>query len=53
MDRIRSTGSSSLLLQLAEKGNASMLESNGELRRREEELRERRENGIVLNADDL
>ena len=33
--------------------NAGMLESNGELRRREEELRERRENGIVLNADDL
>ena len=32
--------------------NAGMLESNGELRRREEELRERRENGIVLNADD-
>ena len=33
--------------------NASLLENNGELRRREEELRERRENGIVLNADDL
>ena len=33
--------------------NAGMLENNGELRRREEELRERRENGIVLNADDL
>ena len=44
--------------------NASMLERNGELmkwkmqiaeerRREEEELRERRENGIVLNADDL
>ena len=44
--------------------NASLLESNGELvkwkmqiaeerRREEEELRERRENGIVLNADDL
>ena len=44
--------------------NAGMLENNGELlkwkreieeveRKREEELRERRENGIVLNADDL
>ena len=44
--------------------NASLLERNGELmkwkmqiaeerRREEEELRERRENGIVLNADDL
>ena len=44
--------------------NAGMLERNGELmkwkmqiaeerRREEEELRERRENGIVLNADDL
>ena len=44
--------------------NASLLENNGELvkwkmqiveerRREEEELRERRENGIVLNADDL
>ena len=44
--------------------NAGMLENNGELlkwkreiaeerRREEEELRERRENGIVLNADDL
>ena len=33
--------------------NASMLENNGELMKIEEELRERRENGIVLNADDL
>lgn len=33
--------------------NASMLENNGELMRIKEELRERRENGIVLNADDL
>ena len=44
--------------------NASMLENNDELsevkrradeliQKREEELRERRENGIVLNADDL
>ena len=44
--------------------NASMLENNDELsevkrrtdeliKKREEELRERRENGIVLNADDL
>ena len=44
--------------------NAGMLENNGELlkwkreiaeerRREEEELRERRESGIVLNADDL
>ena len=47
-----------------EMDNASLLESNCELvkwkmqiaeerRREEEELRERRENGIVLNADDL
>ena len=40
--------------------NASLLENNGELmkwripdKRSREELRERRENGIVLNADDL
>ena len=33
--------------------NASMLESNVSLRKTMEELRERRENGIVLNADDL
>ena len=33
--------------------NASMLENNDELMKIEEELRERRENGIVLNADDL
>ena len=33
--------------------NASLLESNSELIRIKEELRERRENGIVLNADDL
>ena len=33
--------------------NAGMLENNGELMKIKEELRERRENGIVLNADDL
>ena len=33
--------------------NAGMLENNGELLKIKEELRERRENGIVLNADDL
>ena len=33
--------------------NASMLENNDELMKIKEELRERRENGIVLNADDL
>ena len=33
--------------------NASLLESNSEVIRIKEELRERRENGIVLNADDL
>ena len=33
--------------------NASMLESSVSLRKTMEELRERRENGIVLNADDL
>ena len=33
--------------------NAGMLESNSELLKIKEELRERRENGIVLNADDL
>ena len=33
--------------------NASMLENNEELMKIEEELRERRENGIVLNTDDL
>ena len=33
--------------------NAGMLENNDELMKIKEELRERRENGIVLNADDL
>ena len=33
--------------------NASMLENNDELMKIKEELQERRENGIVLNADDL
>ena len=33
--------------------NAGMLGNNGELLKIKEELRERRENGIVLNADDL
>ena len=33
--------------------NASMLENNVSLRKTMEELRRRRENGIVLNADDL
>ena len=33
--------------------NAGMLENNGELMKIKEELREQRENGIVLNADDL
>ena len=33
--------------------NASMLENNDELMKIKEELRERRENGIVLNAEDL
>ena len=49
-----------LSLQLAfmnvktlEMENAGMLENNGELMKIKEELRERRENGIVLNADDL
>ena len=47
-------------VKMLEMKNASLLERNGELmkwripdKRSREELRERRENGIVLNADDL